>query len=537
MKADYLERITVGAPEVFAGSDEANGVAARGIHSNVAATANEGMPLRKHNNLSPWWVVLGFLFVCGSLGLLRYSTTERRVGDNEQRSLLPEGLGGTQEHPFPQATPSDDPQREQKLLQMSVSSASQAVSEGSGLTSVNLNEPSASLQMTPRRLVDLPNLDDASLKLPFNLERAKSALFLAGELAGFAARSGGGKAVGEKEKRMMEAVADALSQGGTRELVGISFVLASTARVSPLTPPRYSSWPLTVDRILGIGPFSVYVTAKDLSYKTWTVRLLAFETKECQRSPNDCWDAFLRGAEAIASTCGDEEVAAAAARRGLLIPVYTGMVEGLSFEGVHAGHIVLKEVEVMKELLGNLEDALPFLSRHTSNSRDARFYVAHQVLVQTLHLQKAGMSHNGLEWRNLFVDHSGSVLLGGMESATRFGEAVPLTAGLNRKFAEPQLFREFEMFKQGGPPVRAHEKSDMWSLGILLYEVLTGRPFEDLALPGSPFDEISRNVAQLELRSSNVPSDWRELILLLLVNDRARRISASEVSERFGSLL
>jgi hypothetical protein len=83
----------------------------------------------------------------------------------------------------------------------------------------------------------------------------------------------------------------------------------------------------------------------------------------------------------------------------------------------------------------------------------------------------------------------------------------------------------------------ADARSDMWSLGVVLYEILTNRrPFE-----GDSNGEIQAAIIALEpvlLRTVNqkIPADVERLVAGLLMNDRERRHSAAEVARELKRL-
>jgi serine/threonine protein kinase len=83
----------------------------------------------------------------------------------------------------------------------------------------------------------------------------------------------------------------------------------------------------------------------------------------------------------------------------------------------------------------------------------------------------------------------------------------------------------------------ADARSDLWSLGVVLYEILTNRrPFE-----GDSNGEIQAAIIALEpvlLRTVNqkIPADVERLVAGLLMKDRERRHSAAEVARELKRL-
>ena len=75
--------------------------------------------------------------------------------------------------------------------------------------------------------------------------------------------------------------------------------------------------------------------------------------------------------------------------------------------------------------------------------------------------------------------------------------------------------------------VRAYdEKVDLWSLGVLCYEFLTGEPPFEAPGQKATFRRISRVDLQFP---ASVPKDARDLISKLLQKDPQKRIALKDV--------
>ncbi|CDI79385.1 hypothetical protein, conserved [Eimeria acervulina] len=365
-------------------------------------------------------------------------------------------------------------------------------------------------------------------------EEGKAALRLAVESFSQSSGMEGAEDFGDEQEEVLKIVALALTDGNSRVLLGSRFRLTRPLRC---TAPDFSNFPkgmLTVRGIVGFGMTSVYFTVSDEDLSMWTLRVSVLPG---QKTVEECFEVTLQAAEAVIELCDGEYVASVWEDKRLLVPAFVadGWDSRESVKHV-CGHTVDRPVGVMPELVGSVRDVLSSIGHEESHSLAAREYCARWMLIQTLNLQARGLSHNHLAWDSVFVTRGGMILLGEMGATVHFGELLRANAVLDPKYAEPQLHEEFEQFKNGGPPVKAHEKSDMWSLGVLLFEMFTGKPLEEVLTAGS-FNEGSRDMVAAELQSSGASSSWQQLIGSLLQTDRTRRISATQIAEQFASLL
>lgn len=497
-----------------------------GLSKPLPAPSRQALP--RQQSISPWWIVFGILLACGFLGAFKLSLPQAGLEDQTKPLLPPERPASPSKPPAtPLASPSD-PHQEEKGEEEKPQEKTDEKEKPQEPT------PPTAPQRKQWEAVDLHQLEEATKFSPDNI-RGKKALCSAANRSRERTQCFEGK-----QRVLLATVALTLSDEGSRDLVGSSVVVNNVKSLYGDAPPGTSTVLLTIDGVVGFGTSSVYVSATTLQGKRFTLRIRVLDSEGGKYSREECREtvdnennafstvAFAQGAE--------KNLAILRKKCGLLIPLYKGMIEGVYVENVRGSFVIRGEVDFMPPIAGNLEQALPRLAEAGDSAPYARSYIATRLLMQTLYLHQAGLSHNGLCWSNLFVDDSGEVFLSGMDAAASFGEPLSKAAKLDAVYGEPELRKDFKNFREGGSPVKANDKSDMWSLGALLYEVLTGRSFQSLVVNGE-FDETSRRTAAHELAHSGVRSAWKDLVLQLLELNREKRISAEGISYRLKDIL
>jgi serine/threonine protein kinase/CheY-like chemotaxis protein len=144
----------------------------------------------------------------------------------------------------------------------------------------------------------------------------------------------------------------------------------------------------------------------------------------------------------------------------------------------------------------------------------------------------AGIIHRDIKPGNVFL-HQGRT--GEVVKVLDFGIAKLLDDGSTELTVEGTLV--------GTPAYMAPErlsgpnydgKSDVYSLGIMLYEMLCGQPpFKSGDLMAVAMMQMTQEPTPLRLRNPNVPPAVEAAVMEILVKDPAKRPATAEVAERF----
>ena len=145
----------------------------------------------------------------------------------------------------------------------------------------------------------------------------------------------------------------------------------------------------------------------------------------------------------------------------------------------------------------------------------ARFYTA-EIVNAMEYLHSKGVVHRDLKPENMLVSGDGHIKISDFGSATKQeSEAdVKLTFVGTAEFVSPEVLDNKS----------ATQSSDLWALGCVLYQMLTGNP----PFRGETDYLIFQKVLRCELSfPRDFPNDAKDLVERLLVLDPTRRLGAS----------
>lgn len=139
--------------------------------------------------------------------------------------------------------------------------------------------------------------------------------------------------------------------------------------------------------------------------------------------------------------------------------------------------------------------------------QEAAYLIAE--IAESLHAaHEQGFVHRDIKPANILIDQQGRPLLTDFGIATASGEAQAQIAGTLPYMAPEQL---------GDAPAKGDARTDIWSLGVVLYELLTGKlPFDDPS-PAKLSEQI-RNHVPLPPRgiNANIPPALEAVVLKCL---------------------
>ncbi|MFF3497306.1 protein kinase [Streptomyces sp. NPDC002795] len=162
--------------------------------------------------------------------------------------------------------------------------------------------------------------------------------------------------------------------------------------------------------------------------------------------------------------------------------------------------------------------------------------VAATVAVQTAdvlaHAHRIRVVHRDLKPSNLMLTENGTVkvLDFGIAAALEPAPDEPRLTGTNDILGTPGFISP----EQGlGKP--ATERSDLYALGCVLYEIVTGRPPYEIEQGASPFYLVYRHLHEkpppVTEHRADLPGEFADLVMRLLAKEPAERPSAKEVQE------
>ncbi|CDI77416.1 hypothetical protein, conserved [Eimeria acervulina] len=280
----------------------------------------------------------------------------------------------------------------------------------------------------------------------------------------------------------------------------------------------------------------------------------------------------------IEAALGDMPAAAAADLKGWAVPLATGCIQGLERGLFASGVYISGKVQITERYHGDLEE---LIASSIDIPLSAKIYCAQRLLLQVLHLQQQGVTHNDLKLSSCYVRADGSFLLGDFTSSSVDKATLKYLAGITPAYGEPEFLNEIyqEMEKatvvaagrgaaaeglatatattitterskrnRGTGKVSADLKCDIWSVGVLIYELFTEQlPYDISQGVATPeqMEPVVQNLINenpssksilIELNKAHVPKRWAELLEQMLQVRRKNRIDAANIAKHFSDL-
>ncbi|CDJ50485.1 hypothetical protein EBH_0034050 [Eimeria brunetti] len=352
-------------------------------------------------------------------------------------------------------------------------------------------------------------------------------------------------------KTLEQRAARAISGGDKDALVGMTVALSNVEPIKPRGGEcAYLPDSVLVTRILSVRYPSIMMEVKDtVTGNMHAMRIRMFHSNRAHSPEYEekllaSTQQWADSEEAIArqASCGCP-AHLVASQKGLAVPLYVGNIADIPKAFVLDGFYFFSRVQIFEDLHGEFN----FSSLITAGlSLNAKEYIAHRLLQIVLKLQQALLSHNNLEWENISARPDGSFLLSGFDACVPFGTAVGEQIRLSGKTLEPTLRIQENVYAEKAVP---SSTSDLWSLGMLLYELFTGGrlPYTDneTAYTEDPL-AMARHLIGVEagpeqlvaiLNDANCPVRWKLLIMRLLYPVRGARITARGILTDFPDLV
>ncbi|CDI78667.1 hypothetical protein, conserved [Eimeria praecox] len=349
---------------------------------------------------------------------------------------------------------------------------------------------------------------------------------------------------------VMQSLAEHISNGQSKDLIGMKLTLTS---MQALDSAEVDEIPRTyeVTGFLGAGGRSVALevkeedTGKTLAMKLFTVAVdPSYPSLLSRISANlDGYRRIVQETTAMHQASGKTNLSEAGEARGLALASGFATIKGVPAVMRCPSVYLLGEVELMERFCGDL---LGIFTPRNGLPLEAKEYAAKRMLLEVLHLQHAGFSHNDLKLLNFFVREDGSFFLGDFESGTPIGHPLDKQKSVTVIYAEKELaVAAMDSSRNAGMPV-VNEKSDMWSLGLSLYSIFTNgklpyglqnsdNPAE--TLKAAAFERVSARTLRKPLTEAGVPQRWQDLIVDLLQVDREDRIDAATLVTSYADII
>ncbi|CDJ63048.1 hypothetical protein, conserved [Eimeria necatrix] len=388
----------------------------------------------------------------------------------------------------------------------------------------------------------LPPLEQFENTLPPKLREGKEAI------AAWAAQFYASSPISYYAKIYQRILARAISNGTVNSLTDMTIELRDTVPLNCKGCTEALPQSVRVIRVAGVHGASLVMHVEDVMSKRVYSLHVPVTAKELVKEFGD--EGFLQNMEeAVAleklssmQACGNISAEHAASHKGIVVPLCSGRIDGLKnlFSGKWA--YIYNDVKLTEKIHGSL---LHLRTADVDVMAQARDYIAFRLLHIILRLEQSGVGHIGVEWGSFFLQEDGSFLLGNFDSASPFGKPVATFSSSLADYPEPKL-----VLQSNTIGLAPEAQSNLWSLGVLLFELYTGETEPYGRVEGSTFGErawhLSKNLLSEGTRSRllipkleahKVPFRWKMLILQLLEPNNSERTTALEIIRNFPDLV
>ncbi|CDI75275.1 WGS project CADU00000000 data, contig 00001346, related [Eimeria praecox] len=391
----------------------------------------------------------------------------------------------------------------------------------------------------------VPSLEHFERTLPKRLREGKE------EVASLLRNLHSPKYVPDSALKDIEKIAArALSGGVTDELVGVIFKLRDVELVKPTGEDHDAPRSVRCTGVLNLRYPCLLIEVEDMANgNKYAMRVRLFSSRkglapheeESLLSATHEWE---EAEEAIArqASCGISPLSMTS-QKGLATPMYVGNIDNVPNVILRDKFYFFTRVQFIDRLHNEFD--LGSLVR-AGLSMNAKEYVAHRLLLIVLKMQETLLSHNDLDWDNIYAYPDGSFVLSGFDSSVPFGRAVGVHVRISGKNLEPTFRLQEDLYAANAVP---SEQSDLWSLGMLLFDLFTGGklPYTEnvedytknaLSLAKHLIDkEVEPVKLAPVLNAAKCPVRWEQLILKLLHPVRGLRIPAWGIIMDFPDLV
>jgi serine/threonine protein kinase/Tfp pilus assembly protein PilF len=201
----------------------------------------------------------------------------------------------------------------------------------------------------------------------------------------------------------------------------------------------------------------------------------------------------------------------------------TRTVAALNHPNICTLHDVGPNYLVMEYIEGEPLKAVP--------SADRVMEYALQIVDGVATAHSKGIVHRDLKPGNIFVTPDGRVKILDFGLATLQAAAGPTDATLTLGLTDPGTavgtIGYMSPEQARGETVDA--RSDLWSMGVIFYELLTGvRPFEGSTQAVIFEGILSKTPVPPSARNPRIPAEWERIVARLLEKDRATRYQSAQ---------